>query len=79
MTDRTNLRVVARWDAGETGCGGLIVGLKRQLTPLEPGDVLEVVARGEGAPVDLFVWCRMTGHALLLEAPPRFLIQQRGS
>lgn len=78
MVDRTNLNAVARWDAGETGCSQLIVGLKRRLTQLNPGDVLEVVARDMGAPIDVFVWCSMTGHSLLSEAHPVYLIQRRG-
>lgn len=77
MVNRTDRNVVAHWDAGETGCGQLIVGLKQRLSVLNPGDVLEVVARDAGAPIDLFVWCRMTGHALLSESHPVYLIQRR--
>jgi TusA-related sulfurtransferase len=77
MNSRTSLNAVARWDAGETGCSQLIVGLKRRLSQLEPGEVLEVVARDLGAPIDLFVWCRMTGHRLLSEAHPVYLIQRK--
>jgi tRNA 2-thiouridine synthesizing protein A len=78
MVERTILNAVARWDAGETGCSQLIVGLNRRLTQLNPGDLLEVVARDMGAPIDVYVWCRMTGHRLLSEAHPVYLIQRRG-
>lgn len=69
---------VARWDAGESGCSTLIVGLKRRLAGIQPGEALEVVARDMGASIDIFVWCRMTGNRLLAEAHPVYLIQRKG-
>ena len=77
MTGRSQLNISSRWDAGESGCSSLIVGLKRRLAELDSGDVLEVVARDIGAPIDLFVWCRMTGNRLLSEAHPVYRIQRR--
>ena len=65
-----------RWDAGETGCGQLIVGLRRQLELLCSGDSLEVIARDAGAPADLPAWCRMTGHTLISAAHPVYVIQR---
>ena len=76
MSHQQTIRATARWDAGETGCGRLIVGLKRNLQQLDAGETLEVIARDPGAPIDLFVWCRMTGHRLLSEAHPVYLIQR---
>ena len=68
-----------QWDAGETGCGQLIVGLRRQLEPLDIGASLEIIARDAGAPVDLPAWCRMTGYTLVFAAHPVYVIQKNGS
>ena len=69
-------KATARWDAGETGCSQLIVGLRRRLAQLDPGETLEVVARDAGAPIDLWVWCRMTGHQVIFEAHPSYVIRR---
>ena len=65
-----------QWDAGETGCGQLIVGLRDQLEPLKCGALLEVIARDAGAPADLPAWCRMTGHILISVAHPDYVIRK---
>jgi tRNA 2-thiouridine synthesizing protein A len=67
------------WDAGETGCGELILELKLRLNSLPPGSTLRLVARDPGAAEDLPAWCRMTGHKLLEARPPEFLIERRSS
>jgi tRNA 2-thiouridine synthesizing protein A len=76
MQNRKRSTVTARWDAGETGCSQLIVGLRRQLEQLPAGAMLEVVARDAGAPVDLWVWCRMTGQTVIHESHPVYVIQR---
>ncbi len=76
MADQSSTNATAYWDAGELGCGQLIVGLKRRVSQLAPGSILEVTARGPGARIDIFVWCRMTGHRLLSEAHPIYRIQR---
>ncbi len=65
------------WDAGEMGCGDLVLELRTRLSALPPGTVLEVIARDPGAPEDLPAWCRLTGHRLLRAKPPRYLIRRR--
>ena len=65
-----------QWDAGVSGCGQLIVGLRRQLEPLLCGASLEVIARDSGAPADLPAWCRMTGHLLVSATHPVYVIQK---
>jgi len=52
------------------------VGLRRNLVQLAPGETLEVIVRNPGASIDLYVWCRMTGHRLLSEAPPSYVIRR---
>jgi TusA-related sulfurtransferase len=68
-------------DAGESGCGELVMLIARHMKTLMPGAVLEVRAYDPAAEVDIAAWCRMTGQLLLeqqLDArPQRFLIQKR--
>ena len=52
------------WDAGDMGCGELVLELRTRLRAM-PGRTLKVVATDLGAPEDLPSFCRMTGHALL--------------
>ncbi|MFN3649477.1 MAG: sulfurtransferase TusA family protein [Armatimonadota bacterium] len=54
-----------RVDAEEAGCGDLMVLLMRSIRKLDPGEVLELVARDAGAEADIPSWCRLTGHTLL--------------
>jgi len=67
---------VTRWDAGEAGCSKLIMGLRQRLQQLATDETLEVTARDPGAPIDLWVWCRMTGNCLVSEAHPVYLIRR---
>ena len=71
--------ITRRWDAGETGCGHLAVGLKRELAHLNAGQCLEVTARNAGAPVDVPAWCRVTGHRLVHAVHPEYVIQRKHS
>jgi tRNA 2-thiouridine synthesizing protein A len=77
MTHENVSDPATRWDAGDTGCGQLIVELRRQLERLASGASLEVVARDAGAPADLPAWCRMTGHTLVSAAHPVYVIQKK--
>ena len=65
------------WDAGDMGCGELVMRLRLRLLALPPGGVLRVVARDPAAPEDLPAWCRLTGHRLLRAAPPAYDIQRK--
>jgi TusA-related sulfurtransferase len=71
-------KVASRWDAGVTGCGQLVVGMQREITALNDGESLELVARDEGAPLDVPSWCRMTDHLLLMANHPIYIIQKKG-
>jgi|GEM_PF-1389284 len=68
----------AAWDAGELGCGELILELKMRMRRLEPGQVLRLTARDAGAPADIPAWCSMTGNLLLHTDPTAqlFFIQR---
>lgn len=69
----------AHWDAGELGCGELVMELMLRLRRLQPGEVLRLTALDPGAPADIPAWCRMTGHVLLHCDPAShdFFIQRK--
>ena len=77
MQSRDESRKTARWDAGDAGCSRLIIGVRREIERLAPGQRLEVTARDAGARLDLWVWCGMTGHCLEAEAHPVYVIRRR--
>jgi len=65
------------WDAGDMGCGDLVLELRARIERLAPGRVLKLTARDPGAPADIPAWCRLTGHALVSEQPPIYLIRRK--
>jgi len=65
------------WDAGDMGCGDLVLQLRLRLRELEPGTVLRVTATDPGAPEDLPAWCGMTGHSLLHGEHPHYYIRKK--
>jgi tRNA 2-thiouridine synthesizing protein A len=67
------------WDAGDIGCGSLIIGLKRELGRVGPGELLLVTAHNGGAFVDIPAWCRMTGHALVSSNHPSYVLRKKGT
>ena len=67
----------ARWDAGDMGCGELVLELRLRLAALAPGDVMHLSARDAGAPEDLPAWCRLTGNDLLAARHPEYFIRRR--
>jgi tRNA 2-thiouridine synthesizing protein A len=69
--------IAATWDAGDMGCGELVMQLRIRLKTLPPGTVLRVVARDPAAPQDLPAWCRMTGHRLVQASHPIYDIQRK--
>jgi len=64
------------WDAGPMGCGELVLELRFRLQALAPGAVLKLTATDLGAPEDLPAWCRLTGHALVLQRHPDYWIRK---
>ena len=65
------------WDAGDLGCGDLVLQLRFRIDTLEPGRVLKLVAHDPGARADLPAWCRLTGHALVAAEPPVYFIRRK--
>ena len=72
-------RADCEWNAGDLGCGDLVLELRIRMTALAPGQVLRLVALDPGAPADIPAWCRMTGHTLLEQRPPAYLIRREGA
>lgn len=68
-------------DAGEAGCGDLVMLIFQEMKKLGPGETLRVAAYDAAAEVDVPAWCRSTGNALLAQdltvQPKLFLIQKR--
>lgn len=67
----------AEWDAGDMGCGDLVLQLRGRVERLRAGQTMRLVARDPGAPVDIPAWCRLTGHALIAAEPPVYLIRRK--
>jgi tRNA 2-thiouridine synthesizing protein A len=65
------------WDAGDMGCGELVIDLRLRMRALAAGKVLRLVARDPGAREDLPAWCGMTGHALVHAAHPVYHIRRK--
>jgi len=70
-------RAAAEWDAGDMGCGELVLELRFRLDALKSGQIMRLTARDPGAPADIPAWCRMTGNPLVGGQPPVYLIQRK--
>jgi tRNA 2-thiouridine synthesizing protein A len=70
-------RFDAEWDAGDLGCGDLVLELRNKISVLKPGQIIKLRATDSGAPQDLPAWCRVTGHALVSGRHPIYLIQRK--
>jgi tRNA 2-thiouridine synthesizing protein A len=65
------------FDAGDLGCGDLVLALRNRLRELPAGTVLVLTARDPGAVLDIPAWCGLTGHALLSESHPHYRIRRK--
>jgi tRNA 2-thiouridine synthesizing protein A len=65
------------WDAGDMGCGDLVLELRFRFEAMKPGSILRVVARDPGAPADMPAWCGMTGHTLVHMSHPVYFIRRK--
>ena len=66
------------WNAGNLGCGDLVLLLRTKLKAMNPGDILRLTALDPGAPEDIPSWCRLTGNSLLRASHPDYFIQRKG-
>lgn len=67
------------WDAGNMGCGELVLELRFKMAELKPGAVIKLTARDPGAPEDLPAWCGLTGHRLVKCEHPEYWIEKKRS
>jgi tRNA 2-thiouridine synthesizing protein A len=65
------------WNAGNLGCGDLVLELMLRMRSLAPGQLMKLIALDPGAPADIPAWCRMTGHTLVSTEPPVYLIRRK--
>ena len=70
-------RADAHWDAGDLGCGELVLELRRRLELMQPGQLPELVAYDVGARADVPAWCRMMGHTLIADEHPVYRIRRK--
>ena len=68
-----------QWDAGELGCGELVLELRLRMEAMQPGQLLQLIARDPGARADIPAWCRMTGHPLIAAQHPVYQIRRKES
>ena len=73
----TDASAPATFDAGDLGCGDLVMLLRPRVLALAPGEVLHVVAHDPGAPADMPAWCGLTGHTLVGADHPHYFIRRR--
>ena len=66
----------SEWDAGNMGCGDLVLELRLRMQRLQPGQILKLTATDSGAQEDLPAWCRMTKHTLLSSRHPVYFIKR---
>lgn len=73
------LVVADAWDAGDMGCGEVIILLRVRMRNLGPGEVFKLTASDLGAPEDIPAWCRLTRRRLLRAQHPHYWIEQTQS
>lgn len=76
-TGQASLEPDAEWDAGDLGCGDLLLPLRGRMRQLNPGQILRLVARDPSAPADIPAWCGVTGHRLIQAEHPTYWICRR--
>lgn len=66
------------WDAGDLGCGELIMMLRLKLHALPAGTEFRLRATDAGAPEDIPAWCRLCGHTMISAVHPEYTIRRKG-
>jgi tRNA 2-thiouridine synthesizing protein A len=75
--NRTDRAPDGEWNAGDLGCGELLMLLNPRVKALPPGGLFRLIARDPGAPEDLPAWCRLTGHRLVSAHHPEYWIERK--
>ena len=75
--DDSDLAADDRYDAGDTGCGELILKLNVRIKKLQPHQILHLISQDTGAIEDIPAWCQLTGHQLIQADHPDYFISRR--
>jgi tRNA 2-thiouridine synthesizing protein A len=67
----------AAWDAGDMGCGELVIHLKLRMQRMEPGQVMFLTAEDPGAVEDIPAWCGLTRNTLAHMEHPHYWITKK--
>jgi tRNA 2-thiouridine synthesizing protein A len=67
----------AEWDAGDMGCGDLVLELRTRVNPMQSGQVMRLLAANPGAREDIPSWCRLTGNVLITSRHPVYVIRKK--
>ena len=65
-------------DGGDLGCARLLVLLRNRVATMADGTVVHLVTSDPVAPIDLPVWCELTGHGYLgvvCDDPPTYAVR----
>ena len=65
------------FDAGEMGCGELVMKLKMNFAAMAGGECIKVIALDPGAKEDMPAWCKLTGHTLVWMEHPNYFIRKK--
>lgn len=77
----TTIRPDCILDLGQKGCSHLLEDIAAAMQAMTAGQTLLVIAHDPAAPLDIQVWSRQTGNALLHMslATSQFLLQKKGA
>jgi len=63
------------YDAGDKGCGEVLLELRNLLSSLPAGTRVLVRTLDAGAPIEMPAWCRLTSRRLVESNHPYYLIE----
>lgn len=66
-----------QFDTEGLGCGRLVFELYKRVRQLKPGERIEVIAHEASTRIDLVAWCNMTGHTMVSEDHPIYIIERK--
>ncbi len=67
----------AEWDAGDMGCGDLVLELRNRMKEMPSGQIMRLLATNPGAREDLPSWCRLTGNVMVSCDHPIYMIRKK--
>ena len=67
----------AEWDAGDMGCGDLVLELRTRMNPMQSGQIMRLLATNPGAREDIPSWCRLTGNTLIHTSDAVYIIRKK--